>query len=84
VTILRYMDVDLATRQPIVRSRESTAEEDNRDTINARVEAALAANKTYLALANPTNAQVVAQVNRLTLECSALIRLLLSRMEATD
>jgi hypothetical protein len=50
----------------------------NSADIESKARAALQANATYLALASPTNPQVVAQVNRLTRECSALIRLLLA------
>lgn len=53
-------------------------------TIRGRAAAALTANQTYLAIGSPNNAQVVAQVNRLTRECSALIRLLLSQFDSTN
>lgn len=51
--------------------------------LRTKAAAALDANATYLALSNPTNAQNAAQVQRLTRECSGLIRLLLGRLEDT-
>lgn len=56
----------------------------NASTLQQQATAAIAANVTYLALATPTNAQIAAQVNRLTRECSALIRLLLNQTDDTS
>mgnify|MGYP000691666206 CR=1 FL=1 len=47
----------------------------SRTDLLTKARAAVTANQTFLALATPTNAQVVAQVQRLTRECSALLRL---------
>lgn len=55
----------------------------NAQTLEQRALGALDANATYLALATPTNAQVAAQVTRLTRECSAVIRMLLGRTDDT-
>jgi hypothetical protein len=56
----------------------------NAATIEDRMRQALDANATFLALASPTQAQTLAQVRRLTRECSALIRLALSELDTVD
>jgi len=51
---------------------------DNKQQLVTKAAAAITANKTFLALASPTNAQVVAQVQRLTRQMDALIRILVT------
>lgn len=53
----------------------------NASTLEQRAVAALANNSTYLAVTAPTNAQVVAQVARLTRQSSGVIRLLLDQTD---
>lgn len=53
----------------------------NQQTLQQRATAALTANATYLAIASPTAAQTTAQVQRLSKECSAVIRLLLGKLD---
>lgn len=53
----------------------------NADTLRTRAQGALTANATYLGLAAPTTAQNTTQLQRVTKECSALIRLLLSQLD---
>jgi hypothetical protein len=52
--------------------------------LRAKAAQALQANATYLALASPTNAQTLAQVQRLTREASALIRLVTDNLDSTS
>lgn len=69
---------------------KTQAELDNdRDTANAatirqQANGALDVNRTYLALAAPTNAQVVAQVRALTQEMNGVIRLVLGKLDGTN
>lgn len=55
----------------------------NRATIVGKAQTALGANATFLALSPPTNAQVVAQVQALTRQMNALIKLTLSQLNDT-
>lgn len=52
--------------------------------LRAKALAALDANATYLALANPSNAKVLEQVARLTQQNNMLIRLVLGRLDTTE
>jgi hypothetical protein len=72
------------------RVRESRTEtipdsDVNAGTLRTRALQALAVNSTFLAIGSPSNAQILTQVQRLTRECSGLIRLLLGQLdEVTD
>lgn len=72
--------------QPIGFDEEviPTPQEANATTLRDRAAQALTANATFLALGVPTNAQVLTQVQRLTRECSALIRLAMDLLDTTD
>lgn len=56
----------------------------NRATVQTQAANALANNRTFVALASPTNAQVVAQVKALTRQNNGIIRLLLNQLDGTD
>ncbi len=63
-----------------------TPEQVNAATLRSRATQALTTNAAYLAIPSPgpTAAQTTAQVQRVTRECSALIRLMLELLDATD
>lgn len=69
-----------STRQFVAKAGTVYA---NRDELIGKAQAALAANSTFLAIASPTQAQAVAQVQRLTKECNAIIRVLLNAYDST-
>lgn len=56
----------------------------NSTTIRNQANAALDNNRTYLAIATPTNAQVVAQVRSLTQQMNGVIRLILGKLDGTN
>lgn len=56
----------------------------NRAALQTKMSQALQVNKTYLALSPPSQAQVLQQVDRLTREVSALIRLQTGQLDSQD
>jgi hypothetical protein len=56
----------------------------NQATLLTQASNAIAANVAYLAIGAPSNAQVVAQVDRLTREVQALIRLATRVLDSTS
>ncbi len=83
----------MAAREAIVYNADGTStvtayqtapEADNVDTIMASARSALAANRTYVALASPTTAQTTAQVKQLSRQMNGLIRVLLGAFDGTD
>ena len=55
----------------------------NELSLRDKASQAVQANNTFLGIASPTNAQVVAQVQRLTRENTALIKLVLGAIDDT-
>ena len=58
--------------------------EANRTAIEDKAAAALTANATFLALTSPTNARTLAQVKALTRQNTAIIRLLLNKLDTDE
>lgn len=56
----------------------------NGTTLRDKARQAIAVNDTFLALPAPTNAQVLLQVQRLTRENTALIRLVIGALDSTS
>lgn len=62
----------------------STTEGQNEQAIRDAAAQALATNRTYVALANPTAAQTAAEVKALARQMNGVIRLLLNNLDGTD
>lgn len=77
-------EADQATLDAAVAAHVAIDVDSNRRTLQDQAEQALAANRTFLALASPTNAQTLAQVKMLSREANGLIRLALNLFDGTD
>lgn len=91
--LLDLTESDRATAQPVIDGHATKAadeqtrlqtQQSSAAIIRDRAQQALDANKTFLAITSPSNAQVVAQVKALARQNNALIRLLLGRFDGTD
>jgi hypothetical protein len=81
VTHKRYRVTD-GTGKVIGEDLESIIPSDlNAVDLTRKAQQALQANSTFLGLANPTAAQVTSQVQKLTRENNALIRLMLNLLD---
>lgn len=67
----------------ITEQIEVSQSELNRDDLTAKASQALTANATYLAIASPSVAQNTAQIQRLTREVNAILRLMLNQVDDT-
>jgi hypothetical protein len=78
-----------AAAAPIVAAETAAAaaqatQNANAQTLLTKAANALANNATYLAIGSPTTAQAIAQVNALTLQIDALIRLAANQLSSTS
>lgn len=72
-----YKDGKLVATETV----QVTQDQLNGDTLRDKARQALTANATYLAITSPTTAQNTAQIQRLTRECGALIRLVIGALD---
>lgn len=77
-------NVAQAALQAAVDSHVAVNEQANRTTLEQQAVGALDTNRTFLAIASPTNAQIVAQVKALTRQNNGFIRLILGRLDGTS
>jgi hypothetical protein len=84
-TITSAADVtDAQLQEAVDLTAKEMSYSQNELDLRAKAEQGLALNKVFLGLANPTQAQVLAQVRLLTREANNLIRLQVSALDSTD
>ena len=82
--LTKQRDLTAAEASELAAMDTANAQGTNRTTIEQQAANALAGNRTFLALASPTNAQNAAQVKALTQQNNRIIRLLLNQLDGTD
>lgn len=82
--IVRTSGTGWVADQLVWKPGPAKTRQDNADALTRQAQQALDANATFLALPGPTNPQTLAQVQRLTRECSALIRPMLGLLDDTS
>lgn len=83
MTVRVYRDGRVSEELEDADAAMRSAQEMNRRNLLSRIDSALAADLTYLALASPSTPQVVAQVERLTRQVVVLLRLVGERLNDT-
>ena len=76
--------ISQAQLQAAVDAHVAIDEQGNRTALEQQAANALTGNRTFLAIASPTNAQIAAQAKALTRQSNGVIRLLLGKLDATD
>lgn len=85
VTLVAGVPTVVWTERPMTAPELANATANtNRATIQTQAATALDTNRTFLAIATPTNAQTLAQVKALTRQNNGIIRLLLNQLDGTN
>lgn len=82
--ILEQRPLDQAEQQAAAAAAAEQTRIDNATILRQQASQALAANRAFLAIATPTNAQTLAQVKALTRQNTGIIRLALNQLDGTD
>jgi hypothetical protein len=77
---------DAATRTVVATPGflDPAVAQSNSTTLRQQADAALATNRTFIAIASPTNAQNAAQIKALSRQNNGIIRLVIDKLDGTD
>lgn len=75
---------DLTAAQVLAVKARAESKNTNEETLRTQAHTALQANRDFIAIVTPTNAQVLAQVKALSKQSNGVIRMLLAQLDGTD
>lgn len=78
------VQISLAQAKQEVASEPKLVIETNKRSLESKAAQAIAVNETYIARTAPTTAQNTAQIKALTRQNTAIIRLLLKKLDSTS